>query len=96
MAKKRYYIIEDWGWAHWKNEFWQEKGGPWPKDPPLTNLIFEVSMLLASRPDLVESVFLLPAYAVIKRGAGGLDRSPGSFDVSNSYLNRGKKVKLLD
>lgn len=95
VAPGGYYIIEDWGWAHWKNELWQENGGPWPQDPPLTNLIFEATMLLASRPDLIESVFLLPAYAVIKRGAGRLDREPGRFDLSGCYLNRGKRVQLL-
>ena len=90
-----FYIIEDWGWAHWRNEYWQDKGGPWPKDPPLTNLVFEVTMLLASRPDLIESVYLLPAYAVIKRGPGRIDRTPDGFDLSTCYLNRGKKATLL-
>jgi hypothetical protein len=90
-----YYIIEDWGWAHWQNQYWQENGGPWPQDPPLTNLIFEATMLLASRPDWIESVFLLPAYAVIKRGPKAMDRESGIFDLSRSYLNRGKEVRLL-
>jgi len=52
-------------------------------------------MLLASRPDLIESVFLLPAYAVIKRGAGRIEYKPGDFDLSKIYLNRGKMVQLL-
>lgn len=89
------YIIEDWGWAHWQDGFWQKDGGPWPHDPPLTNLIFEITMLLASRPDLIEFVYLLPAYALIRRGPGSLEREAGRFDISGSYLNRGRKAQLL-
>ncbi len=96
VAPGGYYIIEDWGWAHWEGEHWQGKGGPWPNEPPLSNLVFELTMLLASRPFVVESIFLLPAYAVIKRGTEALDRKSGQFDISNSCLNRGKQVQFLD
>ena len=96
LAPGGYYIIEDWGWAHWNNEEWQKDGGVWPNEPPLSNLIFELTMLLASRADLIESIFLLPAYAVIKKGKWPRSCEPGSFDLSSTYKNRGKKVKLLD
>lgn len=91
-----YYIIEDWGWAHWKNKAWQENGGPWPKESPMSNMIFELTMLLASRPDLIESIYLLPAYAIIKKGRHSKVSDSDYFDLSNSYCNRGKKVRLLD
>jgi len=93
LAPGGYYIIEDWGWAHWQGEHWQKNGGPWPQDPPLTNLIFELTMLAASRCDLVDSIFLRPAYAVIRKGQRACE--PGNFDLSSSYLNRGKPVNLL-
>ena len=96
LAPGGYYIIEDWGWAHWKHKEWQENGGPRPDEPPLSNLVFELTMLLASRPDLIESVYLLPAYAVIKKGRGRIGNDPGSFDLSSAYLNRGRKIRLLD
>jgi hypothetical protein len=96
LAPGGFYIIEDWGWAHWDRELWQKNGGPWPNDPPLSNLVFELTMLLASRPDLIESIYLLPSYAVVKRGLGQLDPELGRFDLSGSYLNRGKAVQLLD
>ena len=96
VAPGGYYIIEDWGWAHWNTERWQKDGGVWPKETPMTNLIFEITMLLASRPDLVASVYLLPAYAVVKRGARKMDPESERFDISGAYLNRGRKVRLLD
>lgn len=95
LAPGGYYIIEDWGWAHWEGAQWQDNGGPWEGDPPLTNLIFELTMLLASRPDLVASIQLFPAYAIIKKGYGRqMDRNE-IFNISEAYLNRGKKVTLL-
>ena len=96
VAPGGYYIIEDWGWAHWENKAWQENGGPWPKEYPLSNLIFELTMLLASRPDLIGSVYLLPAYAIIKKGNNPRRSNSDCFDLSKSYFNRGKKVRLLD
>ncbi len=96
LAPEGYYIIEDWGWAHWNKPSWQDDGGPWKDKEPLTNLIFELTMLLASRSDLIESIYLLPAYAIIKKSAKSnkLDRS--YFDLSKSYKNRGKEVRLLE
>lgn len=93
LAAGGYYIIEDWGWAHWPGEHWQRDGGPWSQDPPLTNLIFELTMLAASRSDLVDSIYLRPAYAVIRKGQGACE--PGNFNLSSSYANRGKPVNLL-
>lgn len=88
-----YYIIEDWGWAHWLGDRWQKDGGYWENKPPLTNLIFELIMFSASRPDLVESVFVMHAYVVIRKGHGVCER--GVFDISASYANRGKPVRFL-
>lgn len=96
LAPGGYYIIEDWGWAHWNEPLWQEKGGVWPKEKPLTNLIFELTMLLASRPDLVGSLFLLGEYAVVKKAESAPSIPPNTFDLSSSFLNRGKRVSLLD
>lgn len=91
LAPGGYYIIEDWGWAHWDKPQWQDNGGPWRGKPPLSNLIFELTMLLASRPDLVESIFLLPAYAIIKKSVHSKSLPREYFDLSKNYLNRGQK-----
>lgn len=95
LAPEGYYIIEDWGWAHWDVPRWQDNGGPWKDKEPLTNLIFELTMFLASRPDLVESVYLLPAYAIIKKTSASKNHERSYFDLSKSYKNRGKRVTLL-
>jgi hypothetical protein len=91
-----YYLIEDWGWAHWNRPEWQDNGGPWKEQRPLSNLVFEICMLMASRPDLIESVKLLPAYAIIRKGSAvNIDRDY-EFDILDIILNRGKSIKLLD
>jgi SAM-dependent methyltransferase len=82
------FIIEDWGWAHWQGEYWQTEGGGYaPGQPALTNLIFELIMLSASRPDLIERVNIAPSVAVLIRGKGEIDDT--DFDISSSYLTRG-------
>ena len=89
------FIIEDWGWAHWPgDEFWQADGGGFaPGQPALSNLIFELVMLCASRPDLIEQVNIAPNVAVLLRGEGEIDDS--DFDISTSYLTRGVKFEPL-
>lgn len=93
LAANGTYIIEDWGWAHWASPRWQDNGGRWSDKEPLSNLIFELSMLAASRPDLVTSVTVKPSYVILRKGYGTC--APGTFDISSSYLNRGKPVTLL-
>jgi len=95
LAVGGHYVIEDWGWAHWPGDLWQKDGGIWKDKPPLTNLIFELVMSLASSNGLVESVYLLPAYAVVKRAINPRGCEKNEFDISKCILNRGKHVKLL-
>jgi predicted O-methyltransferase YrrM len=47
------YIIEDWGWAHWTGDLWQrDQGGEtFRGKEPMTNLIMELAVLSASKPD---------------------------------------------
>jgi len=83
-----FYVIEDWGWAHWPGEHWQ-KGGAVAKDQPaLTNLIFEIVMLSASRCDLIESVSINHDTVIIKRGMGLIEDT--EFNISKMYHSRGK------
>lgn len=95
LAVGGYYIIEDWGWAHWPGLEWQDNGGIWKDKPALTNLIYELVISVASCNRLIESVFLLPAYAVVKRGGGRLDCEKDEFDISNCCLNRGNAIPFL-
>ncbi len=81
------YVIEDWGWAHWPG-IWQENGGPWKDRPAATSFIFELIMLAASRPDLIEKIEILHDLAVIQKG--NAQDFPDDFNVSKSYLTAGR------
>ena len=55
------YIIEDWGWAHWQGDEWQ-KSQMFPSVlPAMSNLLIELFMLCASRPDIVKNLFVTRA-----------------------------------
>jgi hypothetical protein len=87
------YIIEDWGWANWEGD-WQEPSGQWADQPALTNLIFELTMLAASRPDIIARIELArPDIAIITRGDGWPHAKPLSLNAL--YLDRGRKLHLL-
>jgi hypothetical protein len=86
------YVIEDWGWAHWSHSHWQEGGGPWKDQPATTQLILELVMLAASRPDIVESVMVRSDLAVIMKGNAVL---PNNFRVVDSYLTAGRRFGEL-
>ncbi|VVT31998.1 class I SAM-dependent methyltransferase [Rhizobium sp. EC-SD404] len=47
------YIIEDWAWSH--RPAHQKETSPWAGQPALTNLVFEIIVLLASGP-LIDAV----------------------------------------
>ena len=87
------YIIEDWGWAHWTGDEWQKSKYFSSESPSLTNMLIEVSMLCASRPDLLESVHIEHSMIVIKRGSEIFEG--GEFKLERLYLNRGKKFKAI-
>jgi hypothetical protein len=89
MRPRGVYIIEDWGWAHWAGEPWQVvDGGYAPGRPSLSNLIFELVMLSASRPKLISQIKVEPSVVTLVRGEGVIDEP--DFDVSASYLTRGR------
>jgi predicted O-methyltransferase YrrM len=87
------YIVEDWGWAHWAGDEWQQGKHFSLRSPSLTNLSIELSMLCASRPDLLESVHIEHSMIVIRRGNGVFEG--GDFKLERLYLNRGKKFKAI-
>ena len=88
-----YYIIEDWGWAHWPGSYWQASRGFWASQPALTNLIVEIVMLSTSRPDLVSSITMNDKMAVIRRGISTIE--PGQFNLEKLYLSRGWKWRPI-
>jgi hypothetical protein len=84
-----YYIVEDWAWSHqqgiWQTEYWIER-------PALTNLIFRFSVLIASRPDLVQSMTLTRNYCCLKKSAA-LSHEP--LALEECLALRGKELALI-
>ena len=85
------YVIEDWGWAHWPGDLWQKSQAFEADRPALSNLVFELCMLSASRLDLIESVHVTFNSCVVCRGPGAIPRD--SFKIENCYLARGKSFQ---
>lgn len=88
------YVIEDWAWAHWAGEFWQEsRGGSFfSAQPPMSNLLIEIMLLSASCPGIVSKMVVNGTVAYVERGP---DHIEGDFELSEHYLNRGDPVPLL-
>ena len=85
------YILEDWGWAHWQGDVWQKNQAFDATRPALSNFVFELCMLGASRPDFVESVHVTGHSCVVRRGPGAIPR--GAFKIEDCYLTRGRWFK---
>lgn len=87
------YVIEDWGWAHWQGDEWQ---GSEPRfatnEPALSNLILELILLAASRPDVISDVRVTSSLVLVTRGDAHLDGT--DVDVSSTYLTRGRPFPL--
>lgn len=88
------YIIEDWGWAHWPEDYWQKKRGGdyFDRKDPLSNLILELMLLAASAPDVVENIWLDRGQVLVRRGNRKLD-SP--FNPETLILNRGDRIPFI-
>ena len=88
------YVLEDWGWLHWKHDPWQtEESYFWGK-PALTNLLFELTMALASSPEAISRVDILnPALAIITRGSGLAYGE--KFDLAKNRKTCGREFGIL-
>lgn len=88
------YIIEDWSWAHWSGAKWQDKKTGYKIDQPaLSNLIFELTMLCASRPDILNHGLIKKGFAVFQRGPSEFDWQ--GFKLSESYLIQSRSFERL-
>lgn len=86
-----HYIIEDWGWAHWTGEPWQTAANPFGKSKAMSNLLIELFMLAASRPDFIKDIIINHNIIVVKKGSGQLPAQ--RFDIGNYYMLRGKTFR---
>jgi SAM-dependent methyltransferase len=81
------YIIEDWAWSH--TSLWQGENAKWSDKPALTNLIFEIIMACPSTTDMIEEIVIDKNNAFIYKGDSAIQSN--EFDISKSYINRGKE-----
>jgi SAM-dependent methyltransferase len=89
-----FYVIEDWGWAHWDGwphlpADYQKSGTLFPDQPALTNLIFELVMAAATSPQLIASVRLTFNMAIVEKGAMTVEKD--TFDIGNYHVSRGHR-----
>lgn len=79
------YVVEDWAWAHWPGHY-QE--GEWAEREPLTDLILQAVVVVASFRQIVASVRVEPGFVAIERGPANIDRE--DFDLAKFCRTRGK------
>jgi len=85
------YLIEDWAWAHWPGDEWQ-KSRFFPRTlPALSNLLIELFMVCASRPDIVKNLLVTHDTIVLRRGPTALEAT--RFEISKHYLSRDRWFK---
>ena len=82
------YVIEDWGWAHTPVGSTDEE--MFPGQVPLTRLLFEITLAMASVPGLITEVAIEHEAAWITRGEAEVD--PATFDVSAASNPRGRAL----
>jgi len=91
------YMIEDWAWAHLSGKPWQTNPWHFWKPRPfrgaraLSNLLIELFMLAASRPDLIKEIFINHDVIIVRKGHGDLPE--GRFNIEDHYLLRGKSFR---
>jgi len=88
------YVVEDWGWAHWPGDKWQDKKKGYNiGKPALSNLVFELIMLCASRPDILSHVVIEKGLAAFQRGSSELNWQ--TFKLKESYLTQSRRFRML-
>lgn len=84
------YVIEDWGWAHWRGSDWQSPNGRFAGKTPLTKLLFELTMLLGSRSDICSRITIPHgALAIVTKGNGLTPKA--RIDIEDEYMTAGHK-----
>ena len=85
------YVIEDWGWAHWPAPRWQQTEHQYSNETtPLSQLILELVMVSASRPDLIWEVTVWHSAVYITRGDEVISHT--EFDISSSFLTDRRRI----
>jgi predicted O-methyltransferase YrrM len=86
LGPKAIYVLEDWGWAHWGGGYETRE----VRDrPALSNLVFEWTMLIASRSDVFVRMEVQGGWVALFRD------SEARFDdvpLRSLYRNRGADI----
>jgi len=75
------YVIEDWGWPHWKGY------DGFMGEPAMSMLIFELVMLCATSPEVVSDIRIFPSFAFIRKSEAATDLV--DFSIEKFYQKRG-------
>ena len=88
------YVLEDWGWAHYPG------GNPdnWPRNrdafkderTPMSKLILELVLVVASRPDLIREISVVPGIVYVIRGDGSFPEK--EFDIGDFHSTPGRQI----
>lgn len=89
LAPGGYYVIEDWAWAH--RPLYQGPSAPCSTKKALTNLIFELTQLLAST-GLVTELSITRPMCIIRK-AMATKKTPDS--IWEGVLSRGKQLNHI-
>ncbi len=81
------YVIEDWQWAHSRGF------AEWRDQPALSNLIFQLMMVAAGRPELIARITVLQSAAIVLKGAA--EPSHERIDLEKLYWTQGRPFTLL-
>ncbi len=73
------FLLEDWAWAHAAVEMW-------PRKPPLTSLLFALTVVCAHSPEVVAGIEIEPGWALIRRGPA---RLAAGFRIEDHCGRRG-------
>ena len=80
------YVIEDWGWPHWKGYSGHIGEGA------MSVLIFELVMVCATSPEVISDISIHPSFAFIRKSETACDLS--DFSIEKYYQNRGMSLVL--
>jgi hypothetical protein len=86
------YLIEDWGWAHYPEALWQERGGWFHDRPALTNLVVELLLIIGTSPELISDIRVAHDYVEVVRGEAEYAHR---IKLEDHYQNRGLPFRPL-
>ena len=86
------YVIEDWGWAHWPA--WQDPNHIWRDREALSNLLFELMMIIGSSGQQIAKVEILSGAMVVITRGHGMEHGE-QLDLSRLIMARGRQLNRI-